>query len=614
MGAQERTLAQQASRLRLRVQELIDGVTAAEEEFAPHLFAVRPEHRLSAINLVHYVWLRGRDIRDLQADLAELGLSSLGRLESRVLPTLLTLNRTLSVMAGEGSGDQPWITEMPIGPALLERNATEMLGAQAEDRASRIMVTFPSAAATDPGLVREMVEAGMDIARVNCAHDGPAEWEAMINNLRAAGGGHCLVAMDLAGPKLRTGPVAAGPQVVKVRPHRDESGTVVDPAVVMLVGHPVDDEAAFPLRIPVADASWLGERRIGEKLRFTDARGAKRTLVVTDLVVDDRGEPAVIAELARTAYFTPGLRLAPGGDATPGHVGQLPTRSGFHLIRAGEHIILTRSLDPAQPTPGGPHRIGCTLEQVFQDARPGERIHFDDGKIHGVITAVNTDRIDVTVESAGVDGVKLRAEKGINLPDTHLDMPALTDEDIAALPFVVEHADMVNYSFVRDERDVADLLDRVKTLGRDDLAVVLKIETVEAFQNLPQMLLEAMRWREVGVMIARGDLAVEAGFERLAEVQEEILWLCEAAHVPVIWATQVLESLAKEGLATRAEVTDAAMSMRAECVMLNKGPFIVEAIRFLHDVLERMQDHVSKKQTLLRRLRSWDLQAWAEQQ
>lgn len=114
-------------------------------------------------------------------------------------------------------------------------------------------------------------------------------------------------------------------------------------------------------------------------------------------------------------------------------------------------------------------------------------------------------------------------------------------------------------------------------------------------------------------MIARGDLAVEAGFERLAEVQEEILWLCEAAHVPVIWATQVLESLAKEGLATRAEVTDAAMSMRAECVMLNKGPFIVEAIGFLHDVLQRMQEHVSKKQTLLRKLRSWDLQAWHEQ-
>ena len=74
---------------------------------------------------------------------------------------------------------------------------------------------------------------------------------------------------------------------------------------------------------------------------------------------------------------------------------------------------------------------------------------------------------------------------------------------------------------------------------------MLKIETVAAFKALPDILLELMKWADVGVMIARGDLAVEAGFERLAEVQEEILWLCEAAHVPVVWATQVLDTLAR---------------------------------------------------------------------
>ena len=101
---------------------------------------------------------------------------------------------------------------------------------------------------------------------------------------------------------------------------------------------------------------------------------------------------------------------------------------------------------------------------------------------------------------------------------------------------------------------------------------MLKIETQAAFNRLPMLLLAAMRHPPVAVMVARGDLGVEVGFERLSEVQEEILWLCEAAHVPVIWATQVLESLAKGGMPSRAEVTDAAMGSRAECVMLNKGP------------------------------------------
>jgi hypothetical protein len=114
------------------------------------------------------------------------------------------------------------------------------------------------------------------------------------------------------------------------------------------------------------------------------------------------------------------------------------------------------------------------------------------------------------------------------------------------------------------------------------------------------MLLAALAGPAAGVMIARGDLAVECGYERLAEVQEEILGACEAAHVPVVWATQVLETLAKTGLPSRAEITDAAMGGRAECVMLNKGPHIVDAMRTLDDILRRMQSHQAKKRPLLR--------------
>jgi pyruvate kinase len=116
------------------------------------------------------------------------------------------------------------------------------------------------------------------------------------------------------------------------------------------------------------------------------------------------------------------------------------------------------------------------------------------------------------------------------------------------------------------------------------------------------LLLAAMRHFPVGVMIARGDLAVECGYERMAEVQEEMLWMCEAAHLPVIWATQVLDQLARSGQPSRAEITDAAMAERAECVMLNKGPHILEAVRTLSDIATRMQAHQQKKRSLLRRL------------
>ena len=141
--------------------------------------------------------------------------------------------------------------------------------------------------------------------------------------------------------------------------------------------------------------------------------------------------------------------------------------------------------------------------------------------------------------------------------------------------------------------------------GKPPQPLVLKIETQRAVENLPQLIVAAAACRPVAVMIARGDLAVELGFARLSEIQEEILWLCDAAHVPVIWATQVLDDFIAEGTPSRAEATDAAMSQRAECVMLNKGPFLVEGIGFLKDILRRMDRHQAKKFARFGPLKSW---------
>ncbi len=212
------------------------------------------------------------------------------------------------------------------------------------------------------------------------------------------------------------------------------------------------------------------------------------------------------------------------------------------------------------------------------------------------------EEIVVEISYTGPRTAKLRPEKGINLPDTALSISALTEKDLHDLEFLVKYVDMVGLSFVRTPEDVLLLEQRLEELGGSEIGVVLKVENREAFENLPRLLLTAMYSPPVGVMVARGDLAVEVGFERLAEVQEEILWLCEAAHVPVIWATQVLEGLAKTGSPTRAEVSDAVMSGRAEAVMLNKGPYIVEAVRFLNGVLERMHAHQHKRRSMLRKL------------
>lgn len=342
---------------------------------------------------------------------------------------------------------------------------------------------------------------------------------------------------------------------------------------------------------------------------MTDSRDSHRTFHVTEIA-----EHGCWATSAKTAYIVEGTVLhhesAADQEGAVCSVGALPPDEGAIGLRQGDLLVLTRELTPGQSatydrtgqlvTPG---TIGCTVPEVLDDVRVGEPIWFDDGKIGGVIEQVEPGRVFVRITQVREGGEKLRADKGINLPDSRLRLAAITAKDIEDLAFVTQHADVVEMSFANRTQDVEALLEHVNRPGARQLAIVLKIETRCGFENLPDMLLTAMRAPCCGVMIARGDLAVECGFERLAEVQEEILWICEAAHVPVIWATQVLETLARDGMPSRAEITDAAMGHRAECVMLNKGPHILSAVRVLDDILRRMQAHQAKKRAMLRELR-----------
>ncbi|WP_296887225.1 pyruvate kinase [Thiobacillus sp.] len=587
----------------------------------PHLERIHPNYLHSARNLLHYLSLRRRDLRPLQLRLAALGLSSLGRAEAHVLATvdevLSVLNR-LDQRACPAVGKETEVIDFSHGERLLADHTNALLGEADAGRKVRIMVTMPSEAADDYLLVHTLLQQGMDCMRINCAHDDTTAWARMIAHLRQAEqslGRSCRVVMDLAGPKLRTGPLEPGPAVVRIHPVRDVYGRVSAPARVWLSADPVLYAPPTPASacLPVS-AAWLAQLQVGEGLSFIDARGAKRGLKIVDVTAD-----GCWAETGKTAYFVPGTvllreqaRSRHGKDQPDMHecsIGDLPAGETVISLQQSDLLILTRDLEPGRAATYDsaghlltPATIGCSIPQVFDDVQAGQPIWFDDGKIGGVVEKIEAERVRVRITQDHLNPVKLRADKGINLPESKLQLAAMSDKDIEDLAFVAQHADIVELSFANCGQDVESLQQRLQALGGNQPAIVLKIETRRGFENLPDMLLTAMRAPSCGVMIARGDLAVECGFERLAEVQEEILWICEAAHVPVIWATQVLETLAREGQPSRAEITDAAMGRRAECVMLNKGPYIVSAVRVLDDILRRMQAHQAKKSAMLREL------------
>ena len=583
----------------------------------PEMEAVHPEYLESAGNLLHYLALRRRDLRPLQMRLSALGLSSLGRAEAHVLATIdavLEVVHLLLKRPWEPAADERPRIDFGSGHRLLAEHTDILLGPVSEGREVRIMVTMPSAAADDYSLVHNLLQQGMDCMRINCAHDDASAWLRMVQHLRQAEialGRSCRIMMDLAGPKLRTGPLHKAGAVVRIRPTRDAYGRVSAPARVWLTSMANHQAPPSPASACLAlPDKWLAHATEGECITFTDARAAHRSFRIVEVT-----ETGCWAEVHKTAYLVAGTKLHhEPGQARKNHretrLEELDHGDNAIVLHQGDLLILTRDLQPGHAATRdsagvelSPAQIGCTLPTVFEDVRAGEAIFFDDGKIGGVIERVEDGQLFVRLTQVRPRGAKLRADKGINLPESDLRLAAMSDKDVEDLAFVVQHADMVALSFANTSRDVEALQRHLAQRGGPSPAIILKIETRRGFENLPDMLLTAMQSSSCGVMIARGDLAVECGFERLAEVQEEILWICEAAHIPVIWATQVLETLAQEGIPSRAEITDAAMAQRAECVMLNKGPQVLAAVRVLDSILHRMQGHQLKKQSMLRELR-----------
>ncbi len=480
-----------AQRLLTELLDLRRSIMAdAEATFAiwqPEL--KRPEFEFSARNLANYLAFRKIDMRPLQAELSALGLSSLGRCEAQVLPSIDALISSLTRIAGLSGHPYPSLAEFSAGKDILAERQANIFGQDPGGPSTRIMVTLPTEAGDDPELIKSYIAAGADCVRINCAHDNAEIWGNMIAITKVCAKElkrDIRVAMDIAGPKLRIAAVSTD-----------------------------------------------------EKIR---------------------------------------------------------------LMR-GDHFVLTDKLSEKSK------HLEATLShpELLEHVQIGAQVWINDGKIGAKLKEKDGKRLTFTVTTAREKGERLKPEKGVNFPGMDILVSALTEEDIGNLDFVAKHADIIGYSFVQTTEDVrrlvAEVTKRCKTGPLP--ALMLKIETPLAVRNLPRLIVQAGSLMPVTVMIARGDLAVEIGLDRLSEMQEEILWLCEAAHVPVVWATQVLEGLVSEGSASRAEVTDAAMSQRAECVMLNKGPHLAKAVGFLDDILRRMDRHQTKKTAQLGPLMSW---------
>ena len=583
-----------------QIDEIIASAHKLEKKYSAQLEHIHPAYKKGARNLIHYRALRKHDLRILQKQLGRLNMSRLANAESHVMAALVTCKTILEGFIQEKRLRIPRVgLSVKEGRKLMKRHSRNLLGYRSKGRRTRIMVTLPTEAATDYQMVYDWIKNGMNCARINCAHDNPLIWLQMIQHVRKASkklNRNCKISMDLGGPKIRTGPIMPGPRLRKYRPVRNTLGQVVKPAQIWLSPYP--PERADWVHLPVS-AESIDSLALCPEWQFRDARNKKRRIKIIR-----KEENGLLAHSLHTAYVVTDSLLVPEWELAvpPVRIGEMPALEQKIRLHKGDLLVLDKNNpagQAAQISSNGqilsPARISCTSEDIFLFVQKGERILFDDGKIEGIILDVSKEELLIEITGAGLYGSLLKADKGINFPDSQLEIRGLTAKDREDLAFVVEHADMVNMSFVNSVEDVNDLLEAINELKAEKApGIIFKIETQSGFNSLTEILLAAMQAYPVGVMVARGDLAIEVGWDNMARVQEETLSLCRAAHIPDIWATQVLENLAKKGLPSRAEITDAGMGQRAECVMLNKGPRILEAIRLLDIILKDRYAYMEK--------------------
>lgn len=250
------------------------------------------------------------------------------------------------------------------------------------------------------------------------------------------------------------------------------------------------------------------------------------------------------------------------------------------FVTAGQEVCFTTE----KVELGTADAIYMNYKQFPKDVSPGERVLLDDGKL--IFEILHTDK-KTQVKARVIQGGELKSKKGVNLPNTKISLPALTEKDIKDAIFAMEqNVDWFALSFVRHKQDIEDLRQLIKKHSKYDIPIISKIEKPEALENIEEIVLASN-----GLMVARGDLGVEVPAEEVPLVQKELVQHAKKARIPVIVATQMMESMIDGLTPTRAEVNDVANSVMdgADAVMLSGetsvGKYPVEVIQTMRKIV-----------------------------
>jgi len=255
------------------------------------------------------------------------------------------------------------------------------------------------------------------------------------------------------------------------------------------------------------------------------------------------------------------------------------------VVKKGDIV----TFQTAEDVPGTADNVYMNYKAFPNDVNPGERVLLDDGKL--IFEVLETNKID-TVKAMVVQGGPLKSKKGVNLPNTKVSLPALTEKDIRDAKFAIAASvDWIALSFVRTPKDLEELQDLIAEHSDHKIPIIAKIEKPEGVENIDKIVAFCD-----GLMVARGDLGVEMPAQEVPLIQKKLINRAKTARIPVIVATQMMETMITSLTPTRAEVNDVANSVMdgADAVMLSGetsvGNYPVQVIEKMTEIIEAVED------------------------
>jgi len=594
----------------LQIQKLLDELKVVKKSILDN----RPSEQsdFSQNNLNDYITLRSFNLTQLQDELTSIGLSSLGRAQTCVISSIDQNIKILEkILGNEVQSDESHALDFKQAKKMQREN-TKIFGPISDEHSkTKIMVTLPSEASQSSDLIDELITQGASVLRINTAHDDLGKWSQMAAFIKEANKNYdkdTKIYVDLAGPKNRTGeiktlftPFTIGSKQNRVEveliPQSDFSA-ITQPAFINEEGKEqhatlvVDNK--FYQKCKKFDTIKMEDRAKGKKRTFAIHRESERIFFVADkkVTIDQESRLCLAkhsTKLHNFLYLPQEIRLFQNDEIILTHQDTLGEKA--YTYKGKEYAAI----------------IACSNKAIFEYIKIGDEVFIDDGKIGTLVSQTLPIGIVLKVILAKAKGTLLKAQKGINFPSTQLDIPALTNEDSKNLKEVMAFADLIGLSFTQEASDIQTIQDILNQANKHNITIVPKIETKLGVENLPKILSQLIQRENYALMIARGDLAIEVGFDNLPYIQQEIFDICEAALVPVIYATQILEGKMKKNLPSRAEVTDVAFAQRADCIMLNKGPYVVDTLVILKRILHSMHKVFQKNRQLLNVCTAWNI-------